>query len=207
MSSRKKFHDRCLECLMRRELCLCAEIPVITLETRLVVIMSKREIKTPTNTGRLAAKALTNSVVLAHGDQDRPFHLLDHLMPGRPSLVLYPSDEAIVLSPSFVDSLASPVNLIVPDGNWRQTSKMRKRIPHLSEFPQIKVPLSGESLYRVRKESKDEGLATIEAIARTLQILEGTSVREALDQLLHAMTSRVMSSRGMPKATPQSVES
>ena len=182
---------------MRKELCLCTEIPKIDLATRLLVIMSKREIKTPTNTGRLAAMALSNSVVLSHGDQDQPFHLLDHLMPGRPTLVLYPSEDAVVLGPAFVETLSAPVNLIVPDGNWRQTSKMRRRIPHLIEFPVVKVPLAGDSLYRVRKESKNEGLATIEAIARALEFLETRNVRTQLDNLLEAMTSRVMASRGV----------
>ncbi|MBC7661118.1 MAG: DTW domain-containing protein [Chitinophagaceae bacterium] len=201
MSLRKKKSERCSHCLMRVELCICSSIPSLDLATRLVVVMSKRELITPTNTGRLASQALTNSVVLVSGDQDRPFHLLEHLMPDRPSIVLYPSEGATVLTEEWIKTLAAPVNLIVPDGNWRQTSKMVRRVPHMSEFPVVKVGLSGDSQYKVRKEAKLEGLATIEAIARALGVLEGAAVQKQLEQLLDLMVSRTMASRGVQVAT------
>ncbi|MBC7531406.1 MAG: DTW domain-containing protein [Oligoflexus sp.] len=197
MGLRKKTSERCPKCLMRLENCLCALIPQLDLPTRLVVLMTKRELITPTNTGRLAAQALPNSVILTTGDQSRPFDLLEHLMPDRPSIVLYPSEEARVIDADFVRKLKGPVNLIVPDGNWRQTSKMRRRIPNMINFPVVKVALAGESLYKVRKETKAEGLATIEAIARALGVLEGPDVQLALETLLDVMVTRTMASRGL----------
>lgn len=197
MSLRKKSGERCNRCLMRLENCLCAVIPRLDLATRLIVVMSKRELITPTNTGRLAAQALANSVLLSSGDQSRSFDLLDHLLPDRPSLVLYPSEGAAVLDAAYARTLAGPVNLIVPDGNWRQTSKMRRRVPHMIDFPVVKVAVGRESLYKVRKESKAEGLATIEAIARALGVLEGEAVQKALEELLDLMVSRTLASRGL----------
>jgi DTW domain-containing protein len=182
---------------MRLENCLCADIPQLDLATRLIVVMTKRELITPTNTGRLAAQALPNSVILTTGDQNRPFDLLEHLMPDRPSIVLYPSEEASVLDETFMKTLDGPVNLIVPDGNWRQTSKMRRRIPHMIDFPVVKVSLGRETAYKVRKETKAEGLATIEAIARALGVLEGERVQIALENLLDIMVTRTLASRGL----------
>jgi len=181
---------------MRLELCICASIPSLNLDTRVVVVMSKRELITPTNTGRLASQALTNSVILVTGDQDRSFNLIDHLVPTRPTLVLYPSEDAPILDESFRTVLKGPVNLIVPDGNWRQTSKMRRRVPGMIDFPVVKVALGPQSAYRVRKETKAEGLATIEAIARALGVLENSAVQGTLENLMDTMVTRTMASRG-----------
>ena len=197
MSLRKKAAERCSHCLMRLELCLCPSLPKLELATRLIVVMSKRELITPTNTGRLASQALPNSVVLACGDQNRPFDLLEHLMPECPSIVLYPSEEAVILTDEWLKPFERPLNLIVPDGNWRQTSKMVRRVPHMVDYPVVKVPQGIGSLYKVRKETKAEGLATIEAIARALGIIEGPQVQVELEKLLDLMVSRTMASRGL----------
>jgi DTW domain-containing protein YfiP len=85
----------------------------------------------------------------------------------------------------------------VPDGNWRQTSKMRRRDPIMADLPCVRLPPGPPSAYRVRKETKAEGLATIEAIARTLGILEGPTVQKALEDLLDLMVTRTLASRGI----------
>ena len=69
MSVRKKYDERCTRCLMKQDLCICAEIPKISLATKIIVLTSKREILVPTNTGRLACEALENSAILVRGDQ------------------------------------------------------------------------------------------------------------------------------------------
>ena len=200
MSLRKKPWERCPYCKMRQNLCICALIPRLSLATKLILIITKRELNVPTNTGRLAAQALTNSAILVRGVKDQPYDLASELMPDRPTLLLYPSEEATPLSHSFLHSLGGPCNLIVPDGNWRQTSKMRQRDALLSTFPIVKIPAGPPSAYYVRKESKQEGLATIEAIARALGIMENAEVQQSLEDLLEAMVSRILQSRGVSMA-------
>jgi hypothetical protein len=48
----------------------------------------------------------------------------------------------------------------------------------------------------VRKETKSEGLATIEAIARALGIIENPDIQSQLEVLLRVMVDRVLASRG-----------
>ncbi len=201
MSQRKKYWLRCSRCLMREELCLCAAIPTLQIDTKLIIVMSKRELKVPTNTGRLASLALPNSVILTRGDQDHPYDLRDHLPTDRPGLLLYPADNAPLLTSEFVQS-QGPFHLVVPDGNWRQTSKMRHRDPVMAALPTVRLAPGAASAYRVRKESKAEGLATIEAIARALGVMEGLAVQKALEDLLQLMVSRTMFSRGQPLEIP-----
>lgn len=162
----------------------------------MVVIAYKRELLAPSNTGRLATLALSNSVLLAHGDHDQPYDLREHLLPEHPSIVLFPAKGAEVFSPASLSLLKKPFNLVVPDGNWRQTSKMIRRDPTMAALPRMTLPVGLPSAYRIRTERKPEGLATIEAIARALGYIEGSAVQAALEQLLAVKVTRTLQSRG-----------
>ncbi len=203
MSSRKKPDQRCPRCLMRVGLCLCALIPTLVISTKVIVVIAHREILVPTNTGRLAAQALPNSAILIHGANGpdaAACDLMPHLRPGRQALLLYPGDDAELLTPDVVQRFGGMVDLVVPDGNWRKTSKMRRRIPGMLGLPTVRLAPGGPSAYRVRKETKAEGLATIEAIARALGVIEGDAgpaVQAALEQLMATMVERTMTSRGL----------
>jgi DTW domain-containing protein YfiP len=184
---------------MRLELCLCSQIPLLEITTKVIIVISKRELLVPTNTGRLAAQALANSVILVRGDQKVPYSLREHLRPERKTLLLYPADDAAILTTALVRELGGcgVIDLVVPDGNWRQTSKMRRRDEVMAQLQTVRLPAGGaSSRYQVRKETKPEGLATIEALARVLGVIEGPKVEKELDQLLQVMVSRVLASRG-----------
>jgi DTW domain-containing protein YfiP len=195
MSQRKKEQERCPNCLMRQELCICSLIPSLDTKTKIIVIISKREAKVPTNTGRLASLALKNSVVLLRGDLDQPYDLSEHLGPKGTNFVFYPDETANVLSTDLTCSRL-PLTLIFPDGNWRGAGKMCRRDPVMASLPRLRLPAGAPSNYRVRKDTKSEGLATIEAIARALGIVENPSVQLNLEYLLKAMTDRTLQSRG-----------
>lgn len=91
------------------------------------------------------------------------------------------------------------MTLIVPDGNWGQARRMPKRIAGLSELPAITLPDGEPSRYQLRHEPVQGGLATYEAISRALGIIEGPSVRQALDKPFDAMVARTLSTRGRRK--------
>ena len=196
MSQKRKPVERCDRCYMRLELCFCAEIPSISLATKVVVVVSKREFLIPTNTGRLAVEALANSVILQRGDLEAPYELSEHLGPEGTNFVFYPSDDAIVLSPEMALP-DQPCTLIFPDGNWRGAGKMCRRDPVMARLPKVKLPPGPPTNYRVRKETKTEGLATIEAIARALGILEGPEPQVLLEGALNTMADRTLQSRGV----------
>src|SRR5450432_3701011 len=58
---------RCSACRMHRTLCICALIQPIATRTRLLLILHQLEQDKPTNTGRLAARCLTSSLVIERG--------------------------------------------------------------------------------------------------------------------------------------------
>ncbi len=131
-----------------------------------------------------------------HGSKDTTFDLADHLDDRKSTFFLYPDSEGIFIDDIDWRKFENGVNLIVPDGNWRQTSKMKKRIKGLENFPTIQFRSLPESMYRIRAERKSNGLATLEAIALALGYIEGPHVQTSLLDLLHIQTTRILQSRG-----------
>jgi DTW domain-containing protein len=184
---------RCERCRLHQSLCVCALIPRIETRTRVVLVIHRFEDRKTTNTGRLAIECLPNSTVLVRGQENRqaaPFVPVAE----ENTLVLFPYRGA----PALVEYAGAhkPVTLVVPDGNWRQASKMYRRVPGLRELPCVSLPTGPPSLYRLRSEAHAQGLSTIEAIARALGVLEGPKVQNALEQLFLATVERALWARG-----------
>lgn len=196
MSRRSNAAYRCERCHMLRALCVCALIPSPRLETRtrLVLFIHRREDRKPTNTGRLATECLANSEVVVRGHREHPSERFTYEA-GRHAVLLFPQEGATPLE-ELVDDTNGPVTLVVPDGTWRQASKVRKRVPGISELPCVWLPAAAPTTYRLRAESREAGLSTLEAIARAMGILEGMHVQHALERVFRAMVERTLWSRG-----------
>jgi DTW domain-containing protein YfiP len=179
-------------------LCVCPLMPRPRIETRtrLVLVIHRYEDRKPTNTGRLAVECLANSETIVRGHESRPTPPFV-CAPGTQPLLLFPHEDATALTEVAIPS--APVTLVVPDGNWRQASKVRSRVPGLRDVPCVSLPVGAPSRYRLRTEAREDGLATIEAIARALGHLEGERgqpVRDALERVFRAMVDRTLWSRG-----------
>ena len=179
---------------MHESLCVCSLIPRIETRTRLVLVIHRVEARKPSNTGRLAAACFPNSEVLVRGHADAPSAPIAPA-PGSRPLLLFPHEDAVPLGPGHAAG-PGPVTLIVPDGTWRQASKVRQRVPGLRDVPCVSLPADAPSIYRLRAEAHEHGLATLEAIARAMGLLEGAHVREALEHVFRAMVERTLWSRG-----------
>ncbi len=190
MSRRDNRANRCGLCLMHMSLCVCPIVPRIETRTRLVLVIHHTEIRKPTNTGHLGAACLVNSEVHVRGREGAPSPPIE--WGDSTPLLLFPHEgEAEVLAP-----MPGPVTLIVPDGNWRQASKVRARVPGLRNVRCVTLPPGPPSIYRLRSEPHPAGLATIEAIARAMGILEGAHVQEALEHVFRTMVERTLWVRG-----------
>ena len=196
MSRRSNAANRCARCRMHASLCVCALLPSPRLETRtrLVLFIHRAEDRKPTNTGRLATECLANSEVFVRGHRAHPSQPFTWEGASRPVL-LFPHEGATPLA-DFAAESAGPITLVVPDGTWRQASKIRKRVPGIAALPCAWLPAAEPTMYRLRTESHEAGLATMEAIARAMGILEGMHVQEALERVLRAMVGRTLWARG-----------
>ena len=179
--------------------CFCAEIPSLTLRTRVSVLIHAKELKRTTNTGQLATLALTNSQLFVRGRKDEPFNANDILDDAYQSLLFFPSDDAVDLTAETFSEIVTmkPVNLIVPDGNWRQASKVHTRYPEFANLTRVKISAPNTSQFFLRKETTPEGMATLQAIAEALGVIEGANVRDTLAKLYDVKLMRTIRARGI----------
>jgi DTW domain-containing protein YfiP len=183
---------RCALCRMHESLCICRLVTRLETRTRLVIVMHRAEERKSSNTGALAARCIAKSEIIVRGHEDRPSVFVAD--PETRPVLLFPHEDAVALS-DFARS-DRPITLVVPDGTWRQASKVRARVPGLREIPCARLPLESESIYRLRAESHGDRLSTIEAIARAMGILEGPHVRSALEHVFRAMVERTLWAKG-----------
>jgi len=158
--------------------------------------MHHREWAKPTATGPLALAVLTNSELRIQGYREQPLDFRDLATEERRTLLLYPGEGAQVLSRAFLSGDPRPVNLVVPDGNWRQAARMGRRLPGLEHATMVRLPEGAKTGLGVRRECHPEGLATFEAIARALGIIDSAEVQERMEELFRLMVARTLQTRG-----------
>lgn len=178
---------------MHASLCICDLVVRHQTRTRLLLVIHRCEARKPTNTGKMAAQCLTNSEVLVRGHEGSPTEPVV-FGPETQPLFLFPFEGAKPITDYLV--WPKPITLIVPDGNWRQASKVQKRVGGFRDVPCVSLPPGPPSLYRLRAEVHDGRLATIEAIARAMGLLEGAEVQAAIERVFLALVERTLWARG-----------
>src|SRR5436190_7667849 len=190
---------------MHRTLCICALLPRLETRTRVVLVVHQLEADKSTNTGLLAARCLTNSAVVYRGraPDGTDASTRDPRTIARPAfsdaagaqhLMLYPHPSATPLAAWA--GRTEPIVLVVPAGTWRQAARTRARLaPDPREIPCVSLPASNSGR-RMRTASTPQRMATLEAVARALGILDGPQVEGALLRVYRIMTERTLWSNG-----------
>lgn len=181
----RKTQDPCERCFLHRERCICEFIPSLNARTKLSLIIHYKEMRRTTNTGLLAAKALVNSEVVVRGKIGDPLDLRTVLDPRFRTVLFFPSEDAIDLNEDFVRQSEKPIQLLVPDGNWRQASKIHYRHREIEHLPRIMIKAPNREVRRLRKEILPEGMATLQAIAEAMGVIEGAALKNELLRLYH----------------------
>ncbi len=198
LNRQRKTKNPCLGCGLHHIYCICNLIPRLNLRTKICLVIHKKELKRTTNTGQLAVKSLTNSELRIRGElNQKPLDLSDLLIPEYRTLLFFPAEDAVELTTEFVQSSSLPIQLIIPDGNWRQASKVHSRHPELSLVQKVKISSVNKSEYHLRAEHMPEGMATLEAIAYALGIIEGPQIKNILLNLYQAKLKNTLTSRGI----------
>ncbi|MCK6549848.1 DTW domain-containing protein [Myxococcota bacterium] len=204
----------CERCWQRSGACVCDEIPIVETKTELLVIRHAKETWRTSNTGRLASLALPQLSVVEVGrvpDPDLEDRSPEELPMNRDPEALAAlraekarSDDAIaafvgdgagvwLLFPSAREEPLPPgplpSRLVVPDGSWRQARRIIQRVPRLGRLPRMSLPPLPERL-RLRRPPLEEGMSTLEAIARALAALEGEDRAEPLEALYALVVER-----------------
>ena len=184
---------------MHPDRCICAHIPRIVTEARLCLVMHRREQRKTTATGPLALAALDNSELHIQGVPHEPLDLTHLADQGRRVVILFPSQTARLLDRAFVDEDPRPITLVVPDGNWSQATRVPKRIAGLIGAETVVLPRGAPTRWGIRRATRDQGLATFEAIARAFGVLSSPRDQTALETLFDLMVRTTFAARGYDK--------
>jgi DTW domain-containing protein YfiP len=84
-----------------------------------------------------------------------------------------------------------PATLVVPDGTWRQARRIRRKLA----LPCVTLPPGAPTEYALRSDAHEGGLATLEAIARALVLLDGIDAEPMLIPF-RAMVEHTLARRG-----------
>ncbi len=193
---------RCERCALHLRLCLCASLQPLMLATRVVVLRHRKERYKPTNSGRLVPLMLSQGEIRVFGARDEVLDTAGFSDPGRRTVLLYPSPDSKLLARDEGDP--RPVTLIVPDSDWRRAYKLATREEKLASVPRVHLPSGPPSMYRLRRHPDPRFLATFEAVARALGILEGPEVQARLEHVFRTMVERTLWSRGQIAAEEMS---
>ncbi len=159
--------------------------------------------KRTTNTGALAVHALVRSDIFVRGSKPSDAKARNDiagvarvpLLCDFQPLLFFPSADAAELTPEFVARLTKPVQLLVPDGNWRQASKVHSRHLELVRVPRVKISTPNLGRRHMRAEHTVEGMATLEAIAKAIGILESRDAETSLLELYRQKLERTLIGR------------
>jgi DTW domain-containing protein YfiP len=181
---------------MHRSLCICTLLPRIATRTRVMFVLHQLEAQKPTNTGLVAARCLPNSAVVYRGRAPAgEVEGLELPPPGDAEpVLLFPHPSATPLDAAR--ARARPLLLVVPDGTWSQVARARRRMEALSRMPCVSLPETDGSVGRMRTPPQPGRLATLEAVALALGILEGAAVADALMRVYRIMTERTLWTNG-----------
>lgn len=165
----------CLRCRRPRSHCYCSLLPSLPSTTEVLFLQHPRERDVPIGTARIAHLSLPGSTLIEGVELDH--HPAVVALEGRPDVaVLYPGEGARTAAEW---AAAPPTTLVVLDGTWWQARKLILRNPRLAALPRLRLEPERPGTYRIRKEPSRFHLATVEAVALALGLLEGDSRRFA----------------------------
>ncbi|KZV57848.1 DTW domain-containing protein 2 [Dorcoceras hygrometricum] len=192
--------------------CLCHNLPrsLIESSTQIVILHHPHEQRHKLATVPLLSKCLANCHIivgrkLRYGDSTLLDSLHDQTQPNRRALFLFPGSDALALADvsegrSSVDYADESRHVLIAfDGTWKHAKEMLlASLPFLSKFA-IQVCLGfddkvdGDSIFNsdliLRKEPFSGCMSTMEAVARSLRILEpnGIEIESSIIAVLKAM--------------------
>ncbi|MBN9517416.1 DTW domain-containing protein [bacterium] len=186
----------CPACRLQAWLCVCAHAPRVALRTPLILVVHVHDFGRTSNTARLLTLAVRGATVVRHGVFPAPADPTLHVPADTTPLVLFPGHGARPLTPELVASLPAPPALVVPDGNWKQASRMVKRLPLLAGAIKVTLPDRAFPGMALRANGPGHHMSTFEAVAQALAVLEGEPVAEPLLDFYRRATDRMLMVRG-----------
>ena len=184
---------------MYLDLCLCSLVEKLKLppcNSKVTIMMHIKEWLKLTNSGKLLPLVMDNCDIIIKGEQNPTLNNNLTLSDDYENLVLFTA-ASTTLTADYVKKIKKPINLIVPDGTWKQANKILRKEKSLIGLPRIKLENPKKSGLYIRKHPVLENISTIEAIAAALSLLEGDVYKKNLLLLFEDMMKKLYKRKGM----------
>ncbi len=178
---------RCGACMMGTNSCICQWRRSLSCQLEFILIMHRKEVLKPTNTGRLIADTFPHNTQAFLWDRTEPSSDLLNAIndPSKNIMVLFPSTTALPLT-SYMSSQQTqkhdkPMTIVLLDGTWKQASKMMRLSPWLQHLSHAAITIEAlPSVDFIRKAQGTEQLSTAQAAAYSLMNVGELQAGEAL---------------------------
>ena len=189
--------ERCLNCMLLPNLCICAIKKTVITNSAFVLLMYDDEILKPSNTGRLIADLIPDTFAFIWSRTQPDAELLTLLAdPKWQPIVVFPEEystpeRVINERRAMVKKDRRPLFILL-DGSWSQAKKMFRKSPYLNDFPVLSFSPETISRYLVRKATKDNQLATAEVAGRVLDFIGEPQNAQIMDLLFETFTENYL---------------
>ncbi|MCF2908211.1 DTW domain-containing protein [Pseudoalteromonas sp. DL2-H2.2] len=166
----------CNHCQFPEQTCVCKFLgKPLKNHCKILVLQHPSEVKVAKNTVRLLSLQLSNLEVVV-GESETDFAQVREQLQSVQCALLYPSENAMALSPSQ-EQANRPIieTLVVLDGTWKKVHKMLMLNPWLMTLPHVSFAQLPENQYHIRKAEQAFSLSTLEATAHFLHLYEQVS--------------------------------
>ncbi|MFV4845418.1 tRNA-uridine aminocarboxypropyltransferase [Edwardsiella tarda] len=177
--------QRCQRCLLPEIHCLCATLATYPARSRFCLMMYDTEPLKPSNTGRLIADVLPDT--LAYGwSRTQPDPALLTLLadPAYQPYVIFPGSYAEpqrVVTQVTAEAGRRPL-FIMLDGTWPEARKMFRKSPYLDGFPVLSINMAQAPGYLLREAQRPEQYCTAEVATALLALADDADAAQGLLQ-------------------------
>ncbi len=195
---------RCQRCLLPEKHCLCATLAPQQARSRFCLVMYDSEPMKPSNTGRLIADVLPDTLAWGWSRTEPDAALLQAVRDtAYQPVVVFPQSYASPQRPVLNTPPRSgkPPLFIMLDGTWTEARKMFRKSPWLDSFPLMSLTLTQPSAYQLREAHADGQHCTAEVAAELLLQAGDRAAGNALNQHFTQFRQRYLAAKSFhPKA-------
>ncbi|WP_460803599.1 tRNA-uridine aminocarboxypropyltransferase [Microbulbifer agarilyticus] len=191
---------RCPECQMGDFACMCAWRPQAQSDLDFVLLMHRKELFKPTNTGRLIVDVFPDTPAFLWNRLEAPAELKQLLQdPERNCFVVFPADGTENCSRKVVHSVPASdkkTTLIILDGTWKQCSRMIGLSRWLDDVPCLSLPETLVRSYSVRDSGRSHRFSTAEAAISCLLLAGEEQPALTLQHYFRVFNQHYLATRG-----------
>lgn len=174
---------RCQRCLLPQHNCLCSTIVPQQARSRFCLVMFDSEPMKPSNTGRLIADILPQTLAFGWSRTEPDEALLAAVSDTDVQpLVVFPASYAAAGRPVITQppTQGKPPLFIMLDGTWTEARKMFRKSPWLDRFPVMSLNVTTPSAYTLREAHAPGQHCTAEVAAALLAQAGDNTAADAL---------------------------